>query len=84
MLDCQGSGAKGAPTPPKISFSILDILDPQKFTRKSNPAAAGRRASIPAPGAGQQPPAKSLGRVEGGRHSTSKRNKLGETQHGRR
>ncbi|XP_066477539.1 NK1 transcription factor-related protein 2 [Tiliqua scincoides] len=61
MLDCQGSGAKGAPVHTKISFSILDILDPQKFTRKSHPApATGRRDSLAH--AGQQE--KSLGRVE--------------------
>ncbi|XP_077206142.1 NK1 transcription factor-related protein 2 [Paroedura picta] len=71
MLDCQGSGAKGAPLHTKISFSILDILDPQKFTRKSNPAA-GRRECIPH--AGQQD--KSLGRVAAERNSSHQRNKL--------
>ncbi|XP_028585839.2 NK1 transcription factor-related protein 2 [Podarcis muralis] len=71
MLDCPESGAKGAPIHTKISFSILDILDPQKFTRKSNPAA-GRRESIPH--AGQRE--KSLGRVDVERHPSSRRNKL--------
>ncbi|KAF7239269.1 NK1 transcription factor-related protein 2 [Varanus komodoensis] len=71
MPDCQESGAKGAPIHPKISFSILDILDPQKFTRKSNPAT-GRRENI-AP-AGQRE--KSLGRVELERIPSSKGNKL--------
>ncbi|XP_061491713.1 NK1 transcription factor-related protein 2 [Rhineura floridana] len=71
MLDCPESGAKGAPIHTKISFSILDILDPQKFTRKSNPVA-GRRESIPH--AGQRE--KSLGRVELERNPSSRRNKL--------
>ncbi|XP_062987665.1 NK1 transcription factor-related protein 2 [Elgaria multicarinata webbii] len=71
MPDCQDSGAKGTPIHTKISFSILDILDPQKFTRKSNPSA-GRRESIPP--AGQRE--KSLGRVELERNPSSKRNKL--------
>uniref|UniRef100_A0A8D2JAR3 NK1 homeobox 2 n=1 Tax=Varanus komodoensis TaxID=61221 RepID=A0A8D2JAR3_VARKO len=76
MLAWQESGAKGAPIHPKISFSILDILDPQKFTRKSNPAT-GRRENI-AP-AGQRE--KSLGRVELERIPSSKGNKL-EAYHG--
>nr|XP_056706454.1 NK1 transcription factor-related protein 2 [Euleptes europaea] len=71
MLDCQDSGAKGAPVHTKISFSILDILDPQKFTSKNNPAA-GRRESIPH--AGQQE--KSLARVAAERHPSHQRNKL--------
>ncbi|XP_049620472.1 NK1 transcription factor-related protein 2 [Suncus etruscus] len=33
MLAWQGGGAKAAPAPHRISFSVLDILDPQKFTR---------------------------------------------------
>ncbi|XP_074140987.1 NK1 transcription factor-related protein 2 [Sminthopsis crassicaudata] len=41
MLACQDSGAKVAPGHHKISFSILDILDPQKFTRRRGPAARG-------------------------------------------
>ncbi|XP_015277679.1 PREDICTED: NK1 transcription factor-related protein 2 [Gekko japonicus] len=71
MLECQDSGAKGAPIHTKISFSILDILDPQKFTRKNN-LAAGRRECIPH--AGQQE--KSLGRVAAERNSSHQRNKL--------
>ncbi|XP_054839777.1 NK1 transcription factor-related protein 2 [Eublepharis macularius] len=71
MLDCQDSGAKGAPLHTKISFSILDILDPQKFTKKSN-SAAGRRESIPH--TGQQE--KSLGRVSVERNRSHQRNKL--------
>uniref|UniRef100_A0A8C4WII7 NK1 homeobox 2 n=1 Tax=Gopherus evgoodei TaxID=1825980 RepID=A0A8C4WII7_9SAUR len=59
MLECQDSGAKVAPIHHKISFSILDILDPQKFTRKSNPAAQSR-GSISHSGE----PEKSFGRVE--------------------
>uniref|UniRef100_A0A8D0BCK7 NK1 homeobox 2 n=1 Tax=Salvator merianae TaxID=96440 RepID=A0A8D0BCK7_SALMN len=72
MLDCQESGAKGAHIPPRISFSILDILDPQKFTRRSNPVA-GRGGSIPQTG---QPREKSLARVELERNPSSKRTKL--------
>ncbi|KAM9061534.1 LOW QUALITY PROTEIN: NK1 transcription factor-related protein 2 [Sarcophilus harrisii] len=41
MLACQNGGAKVAPGHHKISFSILDILDPQKFTRRRAPAARG-------------------------------------------
>ncbi|KAM6186047.1 NK1 transcription factor-related protein 2 [Rhynchocyon petersi] len=39
MLAWQDGGAKAAPSPHKISFSVLDILDPQKFTRSALPAA---------------------------------------------
>ncbi|KAK2491011.1 hypothetical protein MC885_010988 [Smutsia gigantea] len=35
MLAWQGGGAKAAPSHHKISFSVLDILDPQKFTRSA-------------------------------------------------
>ncbi|XP_006880201.1 PREDICTED: NK1 transcription factor-related protein 2 [Elephantulus edwardii] len=38
MLAWQDGGAKAAPSPHKISFSVLDILDPQKFTRAALPA----------------------------------------------
>lgn len=38
MLAWQDGGAKAAPTHHKISFSVLDILDPQKFTRAALPA----------------------------------------------
>ncbi|XP_016062588.1 PREDICTED: NK1 transcription factor-related protein 2 [Miniopterus natalensis] len=46
MLAWQDGGAKAAPSPHKISFSVLDILDPQKFTRAALPAlrAAPREA----------------------------------------
>ncbi|XP_052030499.1 NK1 transcription factor-related protein 2 [Apodemus sylvaticus] len=39
MLAWQDGGAKAAPSHPshKISFSVLDILDPQKFTRAALP-----------------------------------------------
>uniref|UniRef100_A0A8B9I3X8 NK1 homeobox 2 n=1 Tax=Anser brachyrhynchus TaxID=132585 RepID=A0A8B9I3X8_9AVES len=40
MPECPDGGAKEPPVPHRISFSILDILDPQKFTRR-NQAAAG-------------------------------------------
>ncbi|XP_046304687.1 NK1 transcription factor-related protein 2 [Marmota monax] len=39
MLAWQDGGAKAAPSHHKISFSVLDILDPQKFTRTALPAA---------------------------------------------
>ncbi|XP_032169350.1 NK1 transcription factor-related protein 2 [Neovison vison] len=38
MLAWQDGGAKAAPSHHKISFSVLDILDPQKFTRATLPA----------------------------------------------
>ncbi|XDC86830.1 hypothetical protein R6Z07F_018003 [Ovis aries] len=38
MLAWQDGGAKAAPSHHKISFSVLDILDPQKFTRAALPA----------------------------------------------
>lgn len=38
MLAWQDGGAKAAPSHHKISFSVLDILDPQKFTRSALPA----------------------------------------------
>ncbi|XP_070802028.1 NK1 transcription factor-related protein 2 [Pituophis catenifer annectens] len=60
MPDCPDSGAKGPPLPSKISFSILDILDPQKFNRKS-PSAAGGRENEPVARGDR---GKSLGRVE--------------------
>ncbi|KAJ7325294.1 hypothetical protein JRQ81_018314 [Phrynocephalus forsythii] len=73
MPDCQDSGAKGDPLHAKISFSILDILDPQKFTRKRNPPAAGRKDSLspPPPCADQRE--KSLARVERERTPGGKR-----------
>ncbi|XP_035186007.1 LOW QUALITY PROTEIN: NK1 transcription factor-related protein 2 [Oxyura jamaicensis] len=55
MPECPDGGAKEPPVPHRISFSILDILDPQKFTRR-NQAAAGS--------GGEQE--KSLARVEVG------------------
>ncbi|NXO02326.1 NKX12 protein, partial [Rhinopomastus cyanomelas] len=75
-------GAKAAPPAihHKISFSILDILDPQKFSRR-NEAAAGSWGS--SPGSGE----KSLGAgVEVGEAAAapgSGRNKLDEA-HGRK
>ncbi|XP_012578905.1 PREDICTED: NK1 transcription factor-related protein 2 [Condylura cristata] len=39
MLAWQHGGAKAAPAHHKISFSVLDILDPQKFTRATLPVA---------------------------------------------
>ncbi|XP_067389550.1 NK1 transcription factor-related protein 2 [Emydura macquarii macquarii] len=74
MLECQDSGAKAAPLHHKISFSILDILDPQKFTRKSNPAAPSK-GSISHSGEQE----KSFGRVEVEKDTAnqrSSRNKL--------
>ncbi|KAL6081409.1 hypothetical protein STEG23_012014 [Scotinomys teguina] len=56
MLAWQDGGAKAAPSHHKISFSVLDILDPQKFTRAALPPVrlAAREAK------------KSLAEVEGG------------------
>nr|XP_020647178.1 NK1 transcription factor-related protein 2 [Pogona vitticeps] len=72
MPDCQDTGAKGDPLHTKISFSILDILDPQKFTRKRNPPPAGRTESLSSPPlAGQRE--KSLARVERERTPGGKR-----------
>ncbi|XP_012877344.1 PREDICTED: NK1 transcription factor-related protein 2 [Dipodomys ordii] len=39
MLAWQDGGAQAAPSHHKISFSVLDILDPRKFTRAALPAA---------------------------------------------
>ncbi|NXH09900.1 NKX12 protein, partial [Bucco capensis] len=67
-------GAKAAPIHHKISFSILDILDPQKFSRRREPAA-GSWGSAPRSGERE----KSLGRVEVGKDAAgpgSERNKL--------
>uniref|UniRef100_U3JQC5 NK1 homeobox 2 n=1 Tax=Ficedula albicollis TaxID=59894 RepID=U3JQC5_FICAL len=79
MPECPDRGAKAAPIHHKISFSILDILDPQKFSRRREPASAswGR-----APRSGERE--KSLGRVEVGKDAAapgSGRNKL--EAHGR-
>ncbi|NWZ35308.1 NKX12 protein, partial [Brachypodius atriceps] len=79
MPECPDRGAKAAPIHHKISFSILDILDPQKFSRRREPASGswGR-----APRSGERE--KSLGRVEVGKDAAapgSGRNKL--EAHGR-
>ncbi|NXX00492.1 NKX12 protein, partial [Larus smithsonianus] len=74
MPECPDRGAKAAPIHHKISFSILDILDPQKFSRRRE-AAAGSRGSAPRSGERE----KSLGRVEVGKDAAapgSGRNKL--------
>ncbi|XP_063194396.1 NK1 transcription factor-related protein 2 [Chroicocephalus ridibundus] len=74
MPECPDRGAKTAPIHHKISFSILDILDPQKFSRRRE-AAAGSRGSAPRSGERE----KSLGRVEVGKDAAapgSGRNKL--------
>ncbi|XP_066096524.1 NK1 transcription factor-related protein 2 [Saccopteryx bilineata] len=57
MLAWQNSGAKAAPPHHKISFSVLDILDPQKFTRAALPAL------LPAPREAK----KSLAEAEAGK-----------------
>ncbi|NXM81568.1 NKX12 protein, partial [Oenanthe oenanthe] len=65
---------KAAPIHHKISFSILDILDPQKFSRRREPAS-GSWGSAPSSGERE----KSLGRVEVGKDAAapgSGRNKL--------
>ncbi|KAM6390479.1 NK1 transcription factor-related protein 2 [Pluvialis apricaria] len=74
MPECPDRGAKAAPIHHKISFSILDILDPQKFSRRRE-TAAGNRGSAPRSGERE----KSLGRVEVGKDAavpSSGRNKL--------
>ncbi|XP_064320583.1 NK1 transcription factor-related protein 2 [Phalacrocorax carbo] len=74
MPECPDRGAKAAPIHHKISFSILDILDPQKFSRRRE-AAAGSWGSAPRSGERE----KSLGRVEVGKDAAapgSGRNKL--------
>lgn len=79
MPECPERGAKAAPIHHKISFSILDILDPQKFSRRREPAA-GSWGSPPRSGERE----KSLGRVEVGKDAAapgSGRNKL--EAHGR-
>ncbi|NXC12580.1 NKX12 protein, partial [Corythaeola cristata] len=79
MPECPDRGAKAAPIHHKISFSILDILDPQKFSRRREPAE-GSWGSAPRSGERE----KSLGRVEVGKDAAapgSGRNKL--EAHGR-
>ncbi|NXX78163.1 NKX12 protein, partial [Urocolius indicus] len=79
MPECPDRGAKAAPIHHKISFSILDILDPQKFSRRRE-AAAGSWGSGPRSSERE----KSLGRVEVGKDAAapgSGRNKL--EAHGR-
>ncbi|XP_048801847.1 NK1 transcription factor-related protein 2 [Lagopus muta] len=75
MLECPDGGAKAAPVQQhKISFSILDILDPQKFTRRSETAAGSGGSACRS---GEQE--KSLARVEVGKGAAqheSERNKL--------
>ncbi|KAM5243377.1 NK1 transcription factor-related protein 2 [Hipposideros larvatus] len=61
MLAWQDGGAKAAPSHHKISFSVLDILDPQKFTRAALPAVR------PAPGEAK----KSLAEAEAGKDASS-------------
>ncbi|NXD67078.1 NKX12 protein, partial [Eolophus roseicapillus] len=79
MPECPDRGGKAAPIHHKISFSILDILDPQKFSRRREPAA-GSWGSAPPSGEREE----SLGRVEVGKDAAapgSGRNKL--EAHGR-
>ncbi|XP_028367066.1 NK1 transcription factor-related protein 2 [Phyllostomus discolor] len=61
MLAWQDGGAKAAPAHHKISFSVLDILDPQKFTRAALPALR------PAPREAK----KSLAEAEAGKDASS-------------
>ncbi|XP_061856721.1 NK1 transcription factor-related protein 2 [Colius striatus] len=79
MPECPDRGAKAAPIHHKISFSILDILDPQKFSRRRE-TTAGSWGSGPRSSERE----KSLGRVEVGKDAAapgSGRNKL--EAHGR-
>ncbi|XP_078006724.1 NK1 transcription factor-related protein 2 [Phascolarctos cinereus] len=66
MLACQNSRAKVAPSHHKISFSILDILDPQKFTRRKGPVARGSLCA-------SQEQEKSLGQTESAETEPSSR-----------
>ncbi|NWY04442.1 NKX12 protein, partial [Nothoprocta ornata] len=45
MLACPPGGAEAAPAHRKISFSVLDILDPRKFTGRSEAGRGGAGAS---------------------------------------
>ncbi|KAM8806068.1 NK1 transcription factor-related protein 2 [Eudromia elegans] len=45
MLACPPGGAEAAPAHRKISFSVLDILDPRKFTGRSEAARGGASRS---------------------------------------
>ncbi|NXL60885.1 NKX12 protein, partial [Chordeiles acutipennis] len=79
MPECPDRGANEAPIHHKISFSVLDILDPQKFSRKRE-AAAGSWGSARRSGEREE----SLARVEVGKDAAapgSGRNKL--EAHGR-
>ncbi|XP_061220105.1 NK1 transcription factor-related protein 2 isoform X1 [Neopsephotus bourkii] len=74
MPECPERGGKAAPIHHKISFSILDILDPQKFSRRREPAA-GSWGSAPRSGEREE----SLGRVQVGKDAAalgSGKNKL--------
>ncbi|KAM6105057.1 NK1 transcription factor-related protein 2 [Pterocles gutturalis] len=74
MPECPDRGAKTAPIHHKISFSILDILDPQKFSRRRE-EDSGSWGSAPRSGERE----KSLRRVEVGKDAAapgSGRNKL--------
>ncbi|XP_010355850.1 NK1 transcription factor-related protein 2 [Rhinopithecus roxellana] len=62
MLAWQDGGAKAAPSHHKISFSVLDILDPQKFTSAALPAVR------PAP----RDARKSLAEIEAGKDASSR------------
>ncbi|NXK82877.1 NKX12 protein, partial [Amazona guildingii] len=72
-------GGKAAPIHHKISFSILDILDPQKFSRRREPAA-GSWGSAPRSGEREE----SLGRVEVGKDAAAPGSRRNKTEaHGR-
>ncbi|XP_036193218.1 NK1 transcription factor-related protein 2 [Myotis myotis] len=57
MLAWPDGGAKAAPSAPKLSFSVLDILDPQKFTGAAlqalRPAPREAKKSLAEAGAGE-------------------------------
>ncbi|KAM9380071.1 NK1 transcription factor-related protein 2 [Phaethornis superciliosus] len=67
MPECPERGAKAAPIHHKISFSILDILDPQKFSKRRE-AAEGSWGSG---GSGSGEREKSLGRIEVGKDAAA-------------
>ncbi|XP_031240500.1 NK1 transcription factor-related protein 2 isoform X2 [Mastomys coucha] len=78
MLAWQDDGAKAAPSHHKISFSVLDILDPQKFTRATLPpvrlAALEAKKSleeVEGSEAEEEEEAEDLGRAQQGVHAGS-------------
>ena len=72
MLAWQDGGAKAAPSHHKTSFSVLDILDPQKFTRAALPAVR------PAPREAKKSLAEAETRKDSSRHPARQRETPGK------